>query len=199
MVSTLLKPLTNGIQDERLSFKYTLYPFVRLWRTTSRFTTQMVRLDFDSAPVLGGTSFFRLVRKGHLITRLFLMVTMPDIATAQQTAIATAGSPVEPRFGWTNSLGHALVQSAQMTIGNTPIETLDSKLMEVLNEYTIPLEKTTVSNRILARLDNGFTQTSFGQDPNRPTQVAIPLLFGLPEATLDPPSLLMPFSKTMCE
>ena len=177
MVSSLLKPLTNGIQDERIAYKTTLYPFVRLWRTTSRFTTQMVRLDFDSAPVLGGTSFIRLVRKGQLITRLFLMVTMPDIATAQQTAIAAAGGPVEPRFGWTNSLGHALVSRAQMTIGNTVVETLDSKLLEVLNEYTIPLEKTPVSNRMIARLDNGFTQTSFGQDPNRPTQIAVPLPF----------------------
>ena len=92
MVSSLLKPLTTGIQDQRIYTKPTFYPFVRLWKTTSRFTTQMVRLDFDNTPSFGSTAFFRLVRKGHLITRLFLVTTMPDIYSAQAAAIAAPGS-----------------------------------------------------------------------------------------------------------
>jgi hypothetical protein len=177
MVASLLKPLTTGIQDARIYFKPTFRPFVRLWNTTSRFTTQMVRLDFDNTPVFGNTAFLRLVRKGHLITRLFLVTTMPDINTSQAAARAAAGANfLGPRFGWTNSLGHALVASMTLTIGNTEIETMDSRLLEMLDEYTIPLEKTTVANRLLKRLDNGFTETSFGNSPI-PTQVCTPLPF----------------------
>jgi hypothetical protein len=180
MVASLLKPLTTGIQDARIYFKPTFAPFVRLWNTTSRFTTQMIRLDFDSTPTFGGTAFFRLIRKGHLITRLFLVTTMPDIYTAQATAIAQADASgaafLGPRFGWTNSLGHALIASTTLSIGNTEIETLDSRLMEILDEYTIPLEKTTVANRLLKRLDNGFTQTSFG-NTGQPTVATTPLPF----------------------
>lgn len=177
MVASLLKPLTTGIQNDRLFFKQTVYPFVRLWRTTGRFTTQIHRLDFDSAPAFGQTAQLRLVRKGQLITRLFLVANMPDIATPQREAAAaatTGGTFAGPYFGWTNSLGHALVASATMHIGNTPVETLDSKLLEMLNEYTIPLEKTTTANRLLKRLDNGFTQTSFGYATSS-TQVVVPL------------------------
>ena len=177
MVASLLKPLTTGIQNERLFFKQTVYPFARLWRTTGRFTTQIHRLDFDSAPAFGSSAQLRLVRKGQLITRLFLVANMPDIAAAQLAAAAaatTGGGFAGPYFGWTNSLGHALVSSATMHIGNTPVETLDSKLLEMLNEYTIPLEKTTTANRLLKRLDNGFTQTSFGY-ASTSTQVVVPL------------------------
>jgi hypothetical protein len=166
MVSSLLKPLTTGIQDARIYFKPTFAPFVKLWNTTSRFTTQMVRLDFDNPPVFGSTAYFRLVRKGQLITRLFLVTTMPDIATPQALARAAANASgaqfLGPRFGWTNSLGHTLVVRAQITIGNNIIETLDSRLMEMIDEYTVPIEKTTVANRLLKRLDHGFTQQSFG-------------------------------------
>ena len=177
MVSSLLKPLTTGIQDARIYFKPTFAPFVKLWNTTSRFTTQMVRLDFDNPPVFGSTAFFRLVRKGQLITRLFLVTTMPDIATQQALARASATSTfLGPRFGWTNSLGHTLVAQAQLAIGNNIIETLDSRLLEVLDEYTVPLEKTTVANRLLKRLDNGFTQTSFG-NTGTPTTAVTPLPF----------------------
>jgi hypothetical protein len=176
MVASLLKPLTTGIQDARIYYKPSFAPFVRLWNTTSRFTTQMVRLDFDNPPTFGSTGFFRLIRKGQLITRLFLVTNMPDIYTAQAAAIAANPGFVGPRFGWTNSLGHALVASTTLTIGNTEIETLDSRLLEVLDEYTVPLEKTTVANRLLRRLDNGFTQTSFG-NTQTPTQVVTPLPF----------------------
>jgi len=175
MVASLLKPLTTGIQDARLYYKPSFAPFVRLWNTTSRFTTQMVRLDFDNQPVFGSTAFLRLIRKGQLITRLFLVTNMPNIYSAQATALATPGF-VGPRFGWTNSLGHALIASMTLTIGNTEIETMDSRLLEVLDEYTVPLEKTTVANRLLCRLDNGFTQTSFG-NTQTPTQVVTPLPF----------------------
>uniref|UniRef100_A0A6C0DHK7 Major capsid protein N-terminal domain-containing protein n=1 Tax=viral metagenome TaxID=1070528 RepID=A0A6C0DHK7_9ZZZZ len=177
MVASLLKPLTTGIQNERIFFKQTFAPFVRLWHTTGRFTTQMVRLDFDSAPVLGGTSFFRLLRKGQLITRLFLVANMPDIETAQAIARAKAGAFFAgPTFGWTNSIGHALVESTTMNIGNTEIETLDSRLLEMMDEFQTPLEKTTTMNRLIKRLDNGFTSSTFGHDPV-PTQVVVPLPF----------------------
>jgi Major capsid protein N-terminus/Large eukaryotic DNA virus major capsid protein len=180
MVSSLLKPLTTGIQDQRIYYKPSFSPFVRLWNTTSRFTTQMIRLDFDSPPAFGTTAFFRLVRKGHLITRLFLVTTMPDIYTAQATAMAAADASgaqfLGPRFGWTNSLGNALISSITLSIGNTQIETLDSRLLEMIDEYTVPLEKTTIANRLMKRLDNGFTQTSFGNTP-QPTVACTPLPF----------------------
>ena len=177
MVASLLKVLTSGIQDERIYYEDTLFPFLKIYRKAGRFTTQWVRIDFDNTPQFGQTAFFRIKNTGHLCTRLFLVSTMPDIWTKQAEAIALAGPDfVGPRFGWTNSLGHALIAEANLSIGGTKVETLDGRLLEMLDEYTSPLEKTTVVNRLIARADNGFTQTTFGNSPEL-QRVAVPLPF----------------------
>ena len=177
MVASLLKILTSGIQDERVYYEDTLFPFIKIFRKAGRFTTQWVRIDFDNVPQFGQTAFFRITNRGHLCTRLFLVSNLPDIWAPQAAALAAAGPDfVGPRFGWTNSLGHALVANATLNIGGTRVETLDSKLLEVLDEYTVPLEKTTVVNRLIARSDNGFTETTYGNSPI-PTRVAVPLPF----------------------
>lgn len=182
MVASLLRPLTNGIQDERLYELNgtTFYPFLKQWNPTTRFTTQMVRLDFDSTPEFGVTSVLTLVPKGQLISRLFLVSNLPDISVPQTAAKsycdASGLTLAGPKFGWTNSLGHALVSQASIDIGNTRCDTLDSRLLEMLDEYYNPIEKTTVINRMIKRRDNGFTEESFGRFVAS-TQVVVPLPF----------------------
>ena len=160
--------MTSGIQDQRIYTLKTLYPFVKIWYKVSRYTTKWVRLDFDSAPEFGRTAYARLQRKGHLITRLFLVSNMPDIITIQEEAQAIAnrtyfplGVTVYPKFGWTNSLGHALVERLTLDIGGTRVEQIDSRLLEVLDEYNTPLEKVTVVNRLLPRNDSTFANPKF--------------------------------------
>lgn len=184
MVASLLKVISSGIQDERLDFKPTIYPFVKQWVKAGRFTTKWERLEFENQPSLGSTAFFRLLRKGHLITRLFLVVTMPDLYQIQKrAAIANGGTLAFPRFGWTNSLGHALIQEATLSIGGSRVESLDGRLMEVLDEFYTPLEKVPAVNALICRKDHGFNEQSFGWPPNllgtlpSPQTVTIPLPF----------------------
>ena len=163
MVASLLKVISSGIQDERLYFKKTLYPFYKVWIKAGRFTTKWERLDFENTPTFGNTGFFRILRKGHLVTRLFLVATMPDIFSTQLSAqIVSTHSQVYPQFGWTNSLGHALVQQLTLDIASYRVETLDSRLLEILDEFHTPLEKVTAMNNIIKRKDTGFTETSYG-------------------------------------
>jgi len=144
---------------------------------TGRFTTQWARLDFQQPPQFGNTAYCRLLRKGHMITRLFLVTEMPDIYKPQALA-RTLSSTKEayPKFGWTNSLGHALIQSATLTIATEKVETLDSRLLEILDEFNTPMEKVTALNELIKRKDNGFTETSFGNCLT-PEKVITPLPF----------------------
>lgn len=166
MVASLLKVLTTGIQDERLWSNTVLRPFQKVWIRAGRFTTRWERLEFDSVPAFGQTSQFRLLRKGHLVTRLYLVATMPDLYLTQRRArVANGGLDAYPRFGWTNGLGHALVQQLTMNIGNARIETMDSQLMEMIDEFYTPLEKVPLVNQLIKRADNGFTEKTFGWPP----------------------------------
>jgi len=168
MVASLLKVISSGLQDERLAFRPTLYPFQKLWTKAGRFTMKWERLDFDTTPTFGNTATFRLIRKGHLLTRLFLVAQMPDIYAVQQQARSAAqrlnpqATQAYPQFGWTNSLGHALVQQATLDIAASRVETLDSRLLEILDEFTTPLEKVPAMNQLIKRRDNGFTEKAFG-------------------------------------
>jgi hypothetical protein len=75
---------------------------------------------------------------------------MPDIWTPQAKARVAAGSQnVIPSFGWTNSLGHALIANAQLEIGGARAEVLDGRLLEVLDEFNTPLEKVLTKNNLL--------------------------------------------------
>jgi hypothetical protein len=169
MTASLLKILSSGIQDERLTFQPTLYPFRKIWIRGGRFTTQWSRLDFENTPTFGNTAFFRILRKGHLLTRLFLVASMPDIyrpqALARQAINPVGSTQAYPQFGWTNSLGHALVSQLTLDIAAARVETLDSRLLEILDEYNTPLEKVPVMNELIRRKDHGFTETSFGWPP----------------------------------
>ena len=190
MVASLLKLISTGIQDERLYFYPTLYPFTKTWIKSGRFTTKWHRLDFYNPPTFGNTAFLSLPRKGHMITRLYLVATMPDIYTPQLNALQELqktqpqAQQVYPRIGWTNSLGHALVNQLTLDIAASRVETLDSRLLEILDEFNTPLEKVPGINQLICRKDSGFTETSFGW-PNPTTykqsvlhqQVIVPLPF----------------------
>ena len=180
MVVSLLRVIYTGLQDERLlppKGKPAYEFFTKVFIKAGRFTTEWVRLDFDTRPNFATQASLTLPRQGHLITRLYLVTTMPDIVGPQLQARAAAGSNfVGPTFGWTNSLGHALITDATIDIGGARIEQITGQLMEVLDEFNTPLEKVTTVNSLLPRIQNGFGPQSIGWT-GRPTVAVTPLPF----------------------
>ena len=160
----LLKVIHSGMQDERLlppKGQPRTDAFQTAFLKAGRFTTEWYRVDFDNRPSFGSTARATLPRRGHLITRAYLVTQMPDLSVQQTAARAWCAANGKtfagPTFGWTNSIGHALVQQAQLTIAAEPVSTLDGRLMEVLDEFQTPLEKVTTVNRLLGRYDSGYT------------------------------------------
>jgi hypothetical protein len=170
MVASLLKIISTGMQDERLQppkGQPSIDSLVTVIVKAGRFGTAWARIEFDSKADFGKISIARLPVQGELIARVFLVVQMPDIQTPQLTAQKAkvngqTPSFIGPHFGWTNSLGHTLVNQAQIHIGGVLSDTIPGQLMEIIDEFQTPLEKTVESSRQLLRKDNGFTDTSFG-------------------------------------
>jgi len=182
MVAALLRVIHSGAQDSRLLYSKG-NPDLALFKTVliraGRFTTQWTRLDFNTRPLIGTAAVITLPRKGHLISRLYLVTTMPDISTpqaaARQEADASGVTFVGPTFGWTNSVGHAIVQQATIEIGGSRVEQIDGRLLEVLDEFTTPLEKVSLTDSLLNRNSSSFTVGSFGL--NSVTTAVTPLPF----------------------
>lgn len=180
MVASLVRLLHSGPQDQRLLPKNgptDVSAYIRVLTKAGRFTTQWSRLDFQQKPQFGQQAVCRLLKKGELITRLYLVANLPDIYTPQAAAIEKSGSNFAgPRFGWTNSIGHTLIEQASIEIGGARVELLDSRLLEIHDEYDTPLEKLVNKNTLIGRLQNGFTETSLGNTVT-PTRVIVPLPF----------------------
>jgi hypothetical protein len=180
-VAGLLKQVTNGLQDERLEpvrGQPRIADMKAVALKAGRFTTQIQRLDFERVPAFGQTATIEIPRKGHLLTRLWLVATLPDIAGPQVAAAAAAGAAFAgPRFNWTNSVGHALVEALGMEIGGARVEQLDSRLLEVLDDFWTPLEKLQVMNSMLGRNMTNYSAAGGAGLPVTGRQVAVPLPF----------------------
>lgn len=184
MVASLLKIISTGIQDERLQppkGQPNIDSLISVLIKAGRYGTNWARIEFDTRPDFGKTAIARLPVQGELISRVFLVVQMPDIQTPQRLAqnAKINNQPVSfigPHFGWTNSLGHNLVNQAQLHIGGVLADRIPGQLMEMIDEFQTPLEKTLESSRQLCRKDNGFTDTSFGNS-NTSEQVVVNIPF----------------------
>jgi hypothetical protein len=169
MVAALLRVVHSGVQDSRLlPFKGRPNPgfFVRAFVRAGRFTTQWVRLDFDTRPSFGAVATITLPPKGHLVSRLYLVSTMPEIGAPQAAARAWCEANGKafagPTFGWTNALGHAALASASIEIGGARVEQIDGRLLEALDEFYTPLEKVGLVDRLLPRDSTAFSPGRFG-------------------------------------
>jgi len=187
MAASLLRVLNSGVQDTRLLCtrgEPDISMFAKVFIKAGRFTTQWVRLDFDTTPSFGNSATITLPRKGHLISRLHLVTTMPDIYTSQKVARSNVNF-VGPSFGWTNSLGHALLNEAIIEIGGSRVERLDGRLLEIMDEFYSPLEKQISMNKLIQRKDNGFTYQSFGYNESNTRAVTpLPFWFGCGDSSL---------------
>jgi hypothetical protein len=180
-VASLLKISSTGLQDERLTAPQALInDIASLSPKRGRYTTRYERIEFESTPQFGQQATAEIPVKGHLLCKLYLVSTLPDIygvqEQAKQEAQTTNQEFIGPKFGWTNSVGHALVEEATIDIGGKPIDHIDSRLLEILDEFNTPIEQIETINRLILRDPSNFSASSFSFRPN-PLQVCVPLPF----------------------
>jgi len=180
--ATSLTLVTSGLQDARLQSPRgnpDIHQFINVVRKTTRWAAQWNRVDFDGTPAFGQRVSITLPRIGELITGFNLVVTMPDIYTAQNAAIKAAQAAnktfLGPTYGWTNSLGHSLIQLIELEIGGVIVEQFDSVLLEILDELYETVESSVAKNTMIARKPSGFGPTTF-QGPT-PITVYVPIPF----------------------
>jgi Major capsid protein N-terminus len=179
--ATLLSVVCFGLQDTRLltpKGQPDVKNYVKVLKKTTRWAAQWVRVDFDGQPNFGKRATCTIPRKAELLTQVTLVATMPDIATPQRTAAKAAPfGLIGPTYGWTNSLGHALVNLAELEIGGVNVDRMDGLFLEARDELYESIQDVQTKNRMINRVANGFSAKSLGQDPANPTVNYVPLPF----------------------
>jgi len=185
-VANSLVLVSTGLADARLQppvGRPEIEQFVHVVHKTTRWTAQWNRVEFDGVPEFGQRVTLTIPRIGELVSGFTLAVTMPDLYAVQLAAIQAAGGTslanrgtfLGPLYGWTNSLGHSLLQLVELEIGGSIVETIDGRLLEILDELYETVESAQAKNAMIARIPNGFTSTSL-LTPT-PTTVYIPIPF----------------------
>jgi len=162
---TMLKVVSGGLQDfERLNApqgKPSLKFYTHVFRKRTRWASQWRRVEFDNRADFGRTATVTLPILGELITRAVLVVQLPDIFTLQKEAAHAAGQfSVYPQWQWTNSTGNALCSSVTFSCSDQIIDSLDSRLMEALDDTEAPVEHFDTTNTLLQRQWHAYPDTA---------------------------------------
>lgn len=177
--ATNLTLVSSGLADERLQptkGNPNMEQFVKVLKKTTRWSAQWNRIDFDGSPEFGQRVSLTIPKIGELVSGFTIAVTMPDIYTPQMMAMQSVGDDfLGPTYGWTNSLGHALIQQIELEIGGVIVETLDSRLLEILDELYETVESAVAKNAMIKRMPHGFQANTWRTV--EPTQVYIPIPF----------------------
>lgn len=164
--------VTTGLQDlERLNppkGKPTVQFYRSVFMKRTRWASQWRRVDFDNLADFGRKATVTLPQLGELISRVVLVVDLPDIFTVQRKAYLASlpefGGIQDPLIGpfwnWTNGLGNAICSTMELTIGDQVVDRLDSRMMEILDEQTQPVEHFDSTNTLIYRNPSDYDNIS---------------------------------------
>lgn len=189
--ATMLKIIGQGLQDQERLTPPLGNPSTRFYTAVhnrrTRWASRWERVDFDNLADFGRVATATLPQKGELISRVTLVVVLPDIYTPQAAAETTAKSAghtiIGPHWSWTNSVGHAVASKISLTVDGQEIDVLDSRLLEVLDEQETAVEHFESSCDMVARNPSSYTDraylgaTRYQRRPFQPVEVVLPFWF----------------------
>lgn len=127
MASGRVELVSTGVQDQYITDLPTFTYFHKQYRRHTRFSTDTIMNSFEGEMDFGGTLRCVIPRKGDLIKTIYIKLNLPVLA----------GADSSDDVGYTDSIGHAIIEHADLLIGGQTVERITSETMELYHElYT---------------------------------------------------------------
>ena len=139
----LLQLVATGKQDLFLTGNPQISFFKMVYRRHTNFSTEAQAMYFDGTPNFGQRITCLIPRRGDLLGRVYLDVTLPQIKDA------VTGLPLS----YTNSIGHALIQEITFEVGEQEIDRQTGEWMELWTQLTTPAGQREALNEMLGRFE----------------------------------------------
>jgi hypothetical protein len=123
----LLQLVAVGKQDLFLTGNPQISFFKMVYRRHTNFATESQPMYFDGTPNFGQRITCLIPRRGDLLGRVYLDVTLPQLRD-------TSGN----LLSYTNSVGHALIQEITFEVGEQEIDRQTGEWMEIWTQLTTP-------------------------------------------------------------
>ena len=163
MPGAALQLASTGVQDAHLTrdpeidvFKYRYFRYVN-------FASEFARVELNEAADFGRRVSAVIPHRGHLLTKLFLRLKLP---------------PLTPRGGtyasWTDALGHALVEHAELEVNGVVVDRQYGYFMEMANELA-PAGATGTGTDVMVLRSDSYRAAR--HNAARPVELLVPLEF----------------------
>lgn len=127
MASGRVELVSTGVQDQYITDLPTFTYFHKQYRRHTRFSTDTIMNSFEGEMNFGATLRCVIPRKGDLIKTIYVKFNLPVLS----------GADTDDSIGYTDSIGHAIIEYADLLIGGQTVERITSETMEIYHElYT---------------------------------------------------------------
>ena len=116
----------TGVQDEYLTGDPQITYFLKSFKRHTKFAIDIKDNQFDGTHDFGQTVKCVIPRKGDLIKTIFLKVKLSELSTADTSNV-----------GYTDSIGNAIVEYADLIIGGQTVQRITGEYMEIYSDLQV--------------------------------------------------------------
>jgi hypothetical protein len=160
----LLQLVAQGKQDIFLTGNPQISFFKMVYRRHTNFAIESQSMYFDGTPNFGQKITCLIPRRGDLLGRIYLNVTLPPLYDQGGTLVS-----------YCNSIGHALIREITIEVGEQQIDRQTGEWMEIWTDFTTPASQRDALNEMIGRQDGFMLPQIFA--PTGGLNLQIPLQF----------------------
>jgi hypothetical protein len=175
MTGGLIQLVAYGAQDVHLTSNPSITMFKTMIRRHTNFSVEAIKHTFQGSTGFGRKVVCQIARNGDLLSRTYVRV---------QLSGGTA--PGDAKWAWVKHLGHALIKSAELSIGGQRIDLQDATWLQIWYELTHETSQERGYDKLIGNTEE-LTTLATSHDAttlyiplqfffNRRTSLALPLI-----------------------
>jgi hypothetical protein len=149
MSGGLMQLVAYGAQDIILTGNPQITFFKLVHRRHTNFAIQSIEQVFNGTAQFGRKVTCTVARTGDLVSGMCLQIELPALTGWRGNTTTNTGDISQ--LAWTNSIGHALIQSVSVEIGGQKIDEHYGTWMEIWDELTTKSEKRAGYNQMIGK------------------------------------------------
>ena len=159
----------TGIQDTFLTNEPQFTYFLKQYKKHTKFATETIDNAFDGTVDFGSTVVCTVPRKGDLIHTMYFHVELSPLTSVSQPN----------NIGYTDSIGHAIIEYADLIIGGQTVQRITGEYMEIYADLWVDNSQQTAIQYMVGRTGtvNGLGAATVAKGYPRLFIVPLPFYF----------------------
>jgi hypothetical protein len=130
--------MASGAQDRFFTLDPDYTYFLQSFKKHSNFAREYVDIDSENAVSFGGKAKFKIAQNtGDILTTLSIKMKLPEILTAS--------------WGYIDSVGHALIEYADLIVGGKIIHRIPSDYLQIYSEHFVTQTKQRALDHLIGK------------------------------------------------